>query len=230
MWRVLLLAVLAGACTFDADYAGSRYRCGGELGACPSGFECVDNRCVQPGASDARADLADGRSDGPPGDAAPVDVCAEAAVAPVADTCSDGDARDLTGAARDPGGTRVHGDTTGYANDLGSPPASCSGIGVITTGADAIYTVALENGDRLTVSLAAEGWDSALYLATLCDGSATCLAGDDQTFDTAEMTQPLEEVVHTATAPERLYVLVDSVRIPSQLYATGCFTLAVTIE
>ena len=41
-----LCAVLAG-CTFGADFAGTAYLC--PAGDCPSGYTCVDGRCVSGG-------------------------------------------------------------------------------------------------------------------------------------------------------------------------------------
>jgi hypothetical protein len=233
--RALVLVALLGACSFEADYTGSKYRCGGNAGGCPPGFACTGGYCEVPGDADAQPGDIDaapgGDADPDQPDAGPVDVCAEAAAAPAADTCADAEARDLTAAAKRSGGIVVYGDTTGYANDLGSPASYCPAINVITAGNDAIYTVELEVGDRITASLQTEGWDSALYLTPVCDANMMCLAGDDKDFDPGTMSQPIEEIVHTAQTAGRLYLLVDSVRLAeSQSYAFGCFTLHVIIE
>ena len=56
-----LLVVLAtgSACSVDVDYSNTEFRC--PDGACPSGFECVESRCVAPDGlahSDAGHDAA----------------------------------------------------------------------------------------------------------------------------------------------------------------------------
>jgi len=43
---VVALALAAGACSFEATYDKTSYRCGAD-GTCPTGFECVTNFCVQ---------------------------------------------------------------------------------------------------------------------------------------------------------------------------------------
>jgi hypothetical protein len=235
--RALVLVALLGACSFEADYGGSRYRCAGDAGGCPPGFMCMaSGYCVVPGSVDAAPGDLDAGPDGIDADpdqpdAASVDVCTEAAAAPAADTCADGDARDLTDAARQPGGFVVYGDTTEHGNTLQSPSSGCGAIGVITTGNDAIYTVELAVGERLSARLFTEGWDSVLYLAPSCSNSSTaCAAADDAPFDdNGTMTQAVEEIVHTAGEAGTLYLVVDSKRIDSNDYSVGCFTLEVAI-
>ncbi|HEY8145478.1 MAG TPA: LamG domain-containing protein [Kofleriaceae bacterium] len=64
MVRLLVVAALmAGACRFDADYGGTSYRCDGQS-ACPDGFTCIDGICrTEPfdaglGGGDAGEDFA----------------------------------------------------------------------------------------------------------------------------------------------------------------------------
>lgn len=231
--RALVLAALLGACSFEADYGGSRYRCGGDAGGCPPGFACTaGGYCEVPGSADAQLDAAPGGDADPDQpDAAPVDVCDEAAAAPPADTCADAETRDLTADAKRTGGTVVYGDTTGYANTLQAGASNAKCIGVITTGSDAIYTVSLAANETLTATLRTEGWDSALYLVPACSNATTgCATGDDEDFDTDTMTQPLEQILHGVTEPATFYLVVDSQLIDSMDYSTGCFTLEVSIE
>jgi hypothetical protein len=43
--RLLVVAALvAGACRFDADYGGTSYRCD-QQSECPDGFTCIDGIC-----------------------------------------------------------------------------------------------------------------------------------------------------------------------------------------
>jgi len=45
---VAMLAAAAAGCQLSVDYSGTMYRC--PDGRCPSGFTCVDQRCVKPDA------------------------------------------------------------------------------------------------------------------------------------------------------------------------------------
>lgn len=75
---LLVALVAASACRVDVDYAGTAFQC--PDGTCPSGFECVESRCVPAeqvfadagrGAADAAVTPADARR---PADAQPADA------------------------------------------------------------------------------------------------------------------------------------------------------------
>ncbi len=80
---VALLVQVAGlGCFVDVDLGGARLSCND--GQCPSGFECVDSRCVEEGGGDGDGDDAAPAADASPGDdaAAPTDDAAPPDAAP----------------------------------------------------------------------------------------------------------------------------------------------------
>src|SRR4029077_1231872 len=42
---VAMCAAVVGACSLNVDYTGTFYKCGPH-GECPSGYTCVDQKCV----------------------------------------------------------------------------------------------------------------------------------------------------------------------------------------
>lgn len=207
-----LAALTLAACGFEADYGGADLRC--PDGRCPDGFTCsADARCVRAG------DDADGAPpDGPPdagGPDAPLGVCDKAALAPDNDGC--GAAIDLTAAARAAGGATVHGDTTGYGNDVAAGLPTCTGI--LEKGPDAIYKLTGAAGAHLVASVAPEAWNVGLVLLDGCASGATCLDGADALGTGAESV----EADLTGAGP--YYLVVDSF----DTTAAGCFTLSVTL-
>lgn len=196
----LVVALAAAGCRFDADYGDSALRCSAAAPACPPGFACVGDVCRR-------------GADGPPGDAGPdASVCELAAAAADNDGC--GAAIDLTPAALAAGGATVHGDTTGYTNDL--TPSTLPGCtGAPEPGPDALYRLTLAAGDTVHLTLAPEGWTGAVYLIDACTGTAAC-EGGAAAFTAA--TIPI-------TAAGTYYVVVDA----PTAGAAGCFTLAARI-
>jgi hypothetical protein len=194
---VFALVALAG-CRFDADYDGARLVCPPASPRCPDGYACVEGTCVS------------GAVDAPP--TADASVCELAAAVPDNDGC--GDARDLTAAALMPGGTVVHGDTTGYAGDL--TPSTLPGCtGVPEPGPDAVYRMTLVAGDDITFTLTPDGWDGDAYFTNGCSGTATCLGGADAF---------MEQAIAIGTAGT-YFLIVDA---PAS-GASGCFTLEAQI-
>lgn len=102
--RLSIAVAALGACDFRADFLGTAYRCSD--GRCPSGFVCLEARCVPyvpdgpvADAGDAApADAADG-ADGPPADAPVPDAPAPDAPLPADAPALDAFTRD----APDPG-------------------------------------------------------------------------------------------------------------------------------
>lgn len=74
MWLLAAALVLAASCSFEPDYADTRYVC--RLDRCPDGFVCIDEICVI-GSSDAAPTVGGGPAPfdaGPGPDAATPDA------------------------------------------------------------------------------------------------------------------------------------------------------------
>jgi hypothetical protein len=211
--QLLLASAAAAACTINADYGGTEYRCSDDV--CPSGFECTAAKmCVPVGTADAAADGAAG------GDAAPSDggegldaslLCLDLDN----DTC--GGAMDLTDAARMAGGTRVFGTTTGYTGDL-NPSVIIGCTESPEPGPDAIFRLDAAAGEDVVVELAPDAWDAGVYLLDGCAGTATCLGGSDAIGDNLESFS-------VGVAAGTYYLVVDSA-----VSGTGCYWLDVSLE
>ena len=94
---------------------------------------------------------------------------------------------------------------------------SCTSISA--NGQDSAYFVDHSVGQTLTATLNAAA-DSALYFMNgYTDPSTTCVAGDDE-FGSGEV------VSYTATADERIYVIVDAFDAP----AVGTYTLDLVVN
>jgi hypothetical protein len=78
-WTTPMGLALAAGCAVEADYDGTRYRCGD--GACPPGQTCVAGFCAPPGGGDGAPP--DGAHDAAPdAPAPPVDAAPDAAAPP----------------------------------------------------------------------------------------------------------------------------------------------------
>lgn len=107
-----------------------------------------------------------------------------------------------------PNGGQFRGTTAGYAADYGTAQrgsASCTGYE--QEGADAVYAIELDPGERVTATLTTPNWDAAVYLITDCASSATsCVAGSDsgnpETFT----------YTHSGASPATYYLVVDAWR------------------
>ncbi|MBZ0238973.1 MAG: hypothetical protein K8M05_42070 [Deltaproteobacteria bacterium] len=205
------LAVVAAAgltgCAFDADYAGTSLRCPASSPRCPDGYTCVDEVCTRAGATDA----GDGDGDAPDASGADAGVCDLAAAEGTRDTC--GQARDLTAAASAAGGTRVHGNTTGYANDL-TPSTLPDCTTSPEPGSDGIWRITVTAGQTLAVTFSPEGWSGDVYIVDACTATATCEGGG-----------PMFSSVSVTPAAGTYYIVVDA-RTPSE---AGCYHLDVAL-
>ena len=216
---LLVLLALTTSCAFEGSYAGTRFKC--PTGECPAGFQCVAAVCQPSGASDAGPADAAPVSDAAPGSHAAIGpdaaltVCQRAALAAPSDRCSQAIA--LPGASSATGVT-VYGDTTGYASDLAPTiPATCSGA--FESGPDAVYTVSITAGQRITATLTTEGWDGALYILSACNSSATCVKGANSIGTGSEMVSVVPASAGT------YHVVVDATAATS----AGCYTLDVKV-
>lgn len=114
-------------------------------------------------------------------------------------------------------GTTV-GTWLGSSNELSPAAPSCTNFP--ETGADVFYSVSLDAGQTLTVSIAAGApADASLYLVTDCADATTCVAG-------ADAGGGLESLTYTAEDDVDLFLVVD------QFGSTEFvgFTLTVAIE
>ena len=117
-------------------------------------------------------------------------------------------------------GGRFTGTTTGYGADYGIDRRAGSCTGWEQTGADAVYRISLNPGQRLSASVEA-AWDTSLYLITDCARSATtCLTGEDN-GDPETLTYS-----NQTAGPRTYYLIVDGYRST----ASGNYTLEIQIQ
>jgi hypothetical protein len=146
----VVCALLASGCFFDADYRGGHYTC--TDGACPSGFSCIANECVEP-RRDAATDV--------PVDMSTVDarqaalVCADPGVFPA-------------------GGGTFMGTTAGRSNTV---TAMCSAS--VMNAFDAVYRVDAAVGAHLLISVTGFTGVSAYVIApcSIAPATPSCLGG-----------------------------------------------------
>lgn len=195
-------ACLSG-CSFDADYGGTSLACPPSSPRCPDGYTCVNQVCTRDGTTDA--------GDATDTSGADAGTCDLAAAEGTRDTC--GQARDLTAAASAAGGTRVHGNTSGYANDL-TPSTLPDCTTSPEPGPDGIWRVSVTAGQTLTVTFSPEGWSGDVYVIDACTSTATCEGGG-----------PMFSPVSVTPTAGTYYIVVDS----RMAGAAGCYALDVAL-
>jgi len=201
------------ACIFNPSYEGTEYAC--ENGKCPSGFECVAEQCLPLGRDaaaghDAKADAsADATGDATmKPDAAECDPTQQ----PHNDACSQ--------AILLVSGQTTCGDTSDHT-DVFDAFLTC--ISSPTIGPDAVYEIAADPGQEITVLMTPDGWDGEVYLVDDCTSFTNCLAGSEG------VGTGLEEFSYTAKSGDDgtdYFIIVDG----ATAVQYGVFTLSVTVE
>lgn len=122
------------------------------------------------------------------------------------------------------GGT-FRGTTTGYGANYGTTQSGGSCTGFSQTGADVVYAITLQPGQRLDASVSTT-WDAALYLISNCAQSATtCLAGQDN--GNPESIQ----YTNAGATPATYYLVVDAWQPSSgAVIREGVYTLTITLQ
>lgn len=197
--RPLIVAVLLTAgCRFSTDFSDTAYAC--PDGECPSGFECVQQRCV---TDTPPPDSSTAPSDGMLPDAEDC-VC-------VAEVRADSCGSETLEEAAQPGGQRVCASTAVNSNQL----LGCSGAPM--PAADAVFRVPVVAGQTLDATLRPQAFDGSLYL--LSDCSMACLAISDESGVGGTETLSMQ-----AATTGDLFVAVDSSS------GTGCYELLVAVS
>jgi len=212
------LSAALAACIFSPSYEGTRYRC--PDGECPDGFECVKEICEPLGrdaSSEDAPEQADAAADAPV-DAVPgVDAnsCELAAEQPHNDACAQAI---LLASVQ-----TIHGDTRDHAN-LHNPGPTGSCTTTTTIGYDAVYEVAANPGQEITVTMTPDGWDGQVYLVDECSSFTSCLAGSEHLG--AGIPEDFTHVATSGADGTDYFIVVDGATLPQ----SGCFTLAVEVQ
>jgi hypothetical protein len=189
-----------------------------DVGCGPHGLLCQGGGCVCPHGAGTEINCGDGVDNDCNGDT----DCADA-------SCSGGAFCTRSGetcaSALPLSGTGVTlGDTGGAAADLDPGSAGCTGQPA--AGADRVYQIDLQAGQRLTATVTpGASWDAALYVTSGCaDLGSQCLAGADSSGGGGG-TAGAETVTLRAGVTGTYFVVVDGRGAAD----AGAFTLEVTI-
>jgi len=101
--------------------------------------------------------------------------------------------------------------TCGSVNDY-SPTNGCTGYAA--NGEDAVYSIYLDMGEIIAVTLTGESYDASIYLLTDCSDMNSCVAGGDDP----------ETFTYEAATSGVYYLIIDGYA------AGGCGTSTVTID
>lgn len=130
-----------------------------------------------------------------------------------------------------PGIEYVDQDSTGLANNLEFSLNAGCGSGTSYKAPDAIYSIAVPNGKKLTVrvqpsALGGGQWDPAIMLLTDCNNAASCVAGID---DALPISKPeILSYTNSSGTQQTIYIVVDSYLMSFQ--HQGIFSILAVVE